>query len=175
MTVEEFERWVDLPENADRLFEYIGGEIAEVPSNPYVSEVAYNIGFAIKLYLRERKMAGHVTGEAGGYMVSGERYAPDVAYLAQEKGPLVAKGYNPIPPDLAVEVMSPSDDPDDLRIKVVNYLRAGTTVWVVNPEKQHIEVYAPDQSPKRVGPEGTLSGGDVLPGFGVAVKDIFGA
>ena len=40
LTVEEFDRWVDLPENADRLFEYIGGEIVEVPSNPYVSEVA---------------------------------------------------------------------------------------------------------------------------------------
>ncbi len=113
-TVEEFDHFVDLPENADKLFEYIGGEIVEVPSNPYSSEISARMSYWITDYALKHK-SGHVTGEGGGYMVSGERYAPDVAYIAksrQEK--LAERGYNPLPPDLAVEVLSPSSRSNSL-------------------------------------------------------------
>jgi Uma2 family endonuclease len=173
-TVEEFDRFVDLPENADKLFELIGGEIVEVPSNPYVSEIASNISFFLKLYLRERGIEGHVTGEAGGYRVFGERYAPDVAFIAKARQPELARqGYNPNPPDLAVEVLSPSYDPERMRIKLVNYLRAGATVWIVNPDKQQVEVYTPGETPVIVNRDGALDGGAVLPGFTLAAKDVF--
>src|SRR5690606_22485094 len=132
-SVEAFDQFVMLPENAEKLFEYIGGEIVEVPSNPYVSAIAMLIGSLILVFVREKKL-GHVTGEAGGYMVAGERYAPDVAFISYVKQPqLVKQGYNPNPPDLAVEVVS-SDRADELhmlRIKVTNYLAVGTVVWVV--------------------------------------------
>lgn len=176
MTVDQFDRFVELPENADKLFEYIGGEVVEVPSNPYVSEIAYNVGFAIKLYLREHGVAGHVTGEAGGYMVSGERYAPDVAFTSKEKqAELATQGYNPNPPDLVVEVDFPStyQSQKGLRTKVVNYLAAGTVVWVVLPETKEVEIYVPGQPRKLVSVDGTLDGGDLLPGFTLPVKEIF--
>ena len=98
-TIDEFEVFTNLPENADKLFELIGGEIFEVPSNPYVSELAMIIGALLLAFVKKHKL-GHVTGEAGGYMVSGERYAPDVAFISYEKQPELAKsGYNPNPPD----------------------------------------------------------------------------
>jgi Uma2 family endonuclease len=173
-TLQEFEQIVDAPENADRLFEYIGGEIVEVPSNPRSSAIAYNIGFFIKLFVREHGIEGHVTGEAGGYMVSGERYAPDVAFISKAKQPRLAeKGYNPAPPDLAVEVMSPTDDPDDTQIKITNYLAAGTVVWLVNPDKMQVQVHTPGKPTDRILPDETLDGGDVLPGFSLELKDIF--
>ena len=111
MTVTEFDEWVNLPEQAEHLYEFIGGEIFEVPSNPYSSEIAGEILFQIKLFLRENKIDGHVTGESGGYEVSGERYAPDVAYIPSTKQAQLPykQGYNPNPPDLAVEVISPTD------------------------------------------------------------------
>jgi Uma2 family endonuclease len=176
ITVEAFDQLVERPENADRLFEYIGGEIVEVPSNPYVSEISYNIGFAIKLYLREHNIAGHVTGEAGGYMVAGERYAPDVAFISEQKQPeLAQRGHNPNPPDLAVEVDFPStyESQRKLMVKVANYLAAETVVWLVYPETKSVEVYAPGQSVKILDVSGSLDGGDVLPGFALAVKDVF--
>jgi Uma2 family endonuclease len=71
-------------------------------------------------------------------------------------------------------VLSPTDDRDKLRIKVVNYLLAGTRVWVVDPEKQMVGDYIPNQSPKTLGLDGTLQGGKTLPGFTLAVKRIFG-
>jgi Uma2 family endonuclease len=176
VTLEEFDEYINRPENADRLFEYIGGEIVEVPSNTYASEIGYNIGFPIKLFLRDNNIAGHVTGEAGGYMVLGERYAPDVAYISSARQPELAKaGHNPIPPELAVEVAFPSTykTQEELRIKVANYLSAGTMVWIVRPETKIIEVYTPGRQVLILGINDTLDGGDVLPGFKLAVRDIF--
>ncbi len=175
VTVEQFEAFARLPENADRLFEFIGGEIVEVPSNPYVSEIAIEIAVHIKLHLREQGIKGHVTGESGGCQVVGERYAPDVAYIASEKQAALPyeQGYNPNPPDLAVEVVSPSESDRRRSIKVANYLAAGTLVWVVYPPAREVEVYQPGEAVKIVSLDGTLDGGAVLPGFTLAVRDIF--
>ncbi len=177
MTVEGFDQFVDQPENADKLLEYVAGEIVEVPSNAYTSKISALVLFFIMLFVREKHIEGHVTGEAGGYMVSGERYAPDVAFISAAKQPVLAKrGYNPAPPDLAVEVDFPSSDISraKLRVKIANYLAAGTVVWVVNVEPDRlIEVYTPGLPVKIVGMDGALDGGDVLPGFTLAVKDIF--
>jgi Uma2 family endonuclease len=173
-TLEDFEAFIQLPENSDRLFEFIGGEIVEVPSNPYSSQLASRISGFLFIYLMQNTIA-HLTGEAGGYWVSGERYAPDVAVLLKSRqAELVKEGYNPNPPDLAVEVVSPTDDERRLRIKVTNYLAAGTTLWVIYPETKEVEVYAPGQPYQVAGVDGTLTAEHILRGFTVAVNDIFG-
>lgn len=176
ISVEEFDTITRLPENADRLFEYIGGEIVEVPSNPFSSAIASTLSFHVKLHLRETNQTGHVTGEAGGYMVSGERYAPDVAYISKARQPeLVKEGYNPNPPDLAVEVVSPTDSPRRLSIKIGNYITAGTLLWVVYPDIREIIVHEPGKPVRVRTIDDTLDGGDVLPGFRLPVRDVFQA
>jgi Uma2 family endonuclease len=177
LTVEEFDQWVELPQNRDKLFEYIGGEVFEVPSNPYASYISGRFQRLIANFVEDNDL-GFVTGEAGGYMVSGERYAPDVAFISKAKQPdLAQRGYNPLPPDLAVEVDFPStyQSQEDLRFKVANYLAAGTLVWIARPETKVVEVYAPGKPLVIVGIDGVLDGGDVLPGFTLAVKDVFKA
>jgi Uma2 family endonuclease len=172
-TRDEFDGFINLPENADKLFEFIGGEIVEVPSNPYSSQISAFIIAALIVYIKGKNL-GHVTGEAGGYMVAGELYAPDVAFISKERQPELAReGYNPNPPDLAVEVVSPTDTDKRLRIKVVNYLAVGTMVWIVYPQLKEVEVYVPGQPVKIVDFDGVLDGGDVLPEFSLAVKEIF--
>lgn len=107
-------------------------------------------------------------------MVSGERYAPDVAFISKSRQPeLVKEGYNPSPPELAVEGLSPTDSESALRIKVVNYLAAGTLVWVVKPETQTVEVYTPGQPVRVLGIENTLDGGEVLRNFKLPMQTIF--
>ena len=72
------------------------------------------------------------------------------------------------PPDLAVEVLSASNTPREMEIKLGEYAKAGVRlVWYVDPERKIVDIY-PKGNPKRkktVGIEGTLDGGDVLPGF----------
>src|SRR5437763_218048 len=111
LTVAEFDRPAELPENTDKRLEFIGGEVVEVVSNNYASEIAARILIDLGVYVRSRNL-GPVTGADGGYMVSGERYIPDVAFISKAKQPEPSHAtYNPKPPDLAVEVVSPSDQP----------------------------------------------------------------
>jgi Uma2 family endonuclease len=173
ITIEEFETFIAQPENAERLFEYIGGEVAEVVSNPRSSHIALRIAYFINAYLMQHNI-GYTTGADGGYIVAGERYIPDVGYISKQRQPQLAeRGYNPNPPELAVEVLSPSNDPDLMRIKVANYLAANTVVWIVRPDVQMVEVYVPGQPVQRKRIDGTLDGGDFLPGFTLAVAEIF--
>jgi Uma2 family endonuclease len=173
LLVEDFDRLVGLPENTDRQLEYIGGRIVEVVSNNLSSKIAGGILGELYLFLK-RNPLGYLTGADGGYMVVGERYIPDVAFISKSKQPAPSReAYNPNPPDLAVEVLSPSNDAGDIRIKVANYVLTGTQVWVVWPDEKQIEVYVPGQPVTVLSIGDSLDGGDVLPGFTLRVNDVF--
>ena len=175
LTVTEFDAFVQLPSNEDKLFEYIGGEIVEVPSNPYSSKIAFEIGRLIANFVADHNL-GHITGEAGGYEVSGERYAPDVAFVSYEtQKELDISGYNSIAPDLAVEVISSGSKSElhRLRIKIGNYLAAGTIVWVINTEDKKIEIHESNQPVVVLNEDDTLTAKGVLDGFSLSIKQIF--
>jgi Uma2 family endonuclease len=162
-----------MAENIDRHLEYIGGEIVEVVSNSDASEIAAIILAQLSNHVYAHKL-GRVTGADGGYKVSGEDYMPDAAFISnarQPKRPKVA--WNPLAPDLAVEVVSPTDRPSLIADKAVNYPLAGTFLWYVFPEDKQVKVYEPGQPAKTLGIGDVLDGAKVLPGFKLAVKDIF--
>lgn len=101
---------------------------------------------------------------------------PDASYLRPERATpdLPDDGYLPIAPDLAVEVLSPSNTRAEMAEKVDAYLAGGTAlVWVVDPVRKLVTVYAPGRTSRILGEGETLDGGDVLPGFSAAVSDIF--
>jgi Uma2 family endonuclease len=173
VTVEEFGQFVMLPENAERLFEYIGGNIVEVVSNSKSSKLGLFIGGKIITFVVEHGL-GRVTGADGGYIVAGERYIPDVGFISLQKQPEEPDvAYNPLAPDLVVEVLSPANAPGNMRVKIGNYLQAGTTVWVVDPDLKQVEIYAPGQKVRIMTVNETLDGENVLPGFKLPIKDIF--
>jgi Uma2 family endonuclease len=172
-TLSEFEQFAALPENAGHRLEFIGGEVHDVVSNSYASEIAAALLAEIRQHVKTHGL-GRVTGADGRYLVSGEPYLPDAAFISKTRQPAVSHAaYNPNAPDLAVEVVSPTDSEKHLRRKLANYLAAGTRVWVVYPDTKEVEDYAPGQPAHIVPVDGTLDGGGVLPGFRLAVKEIF--
>jgi len=175
-TIEEFDAFVMLPENHEHSFEYIGGEIVEVVSNPLSSKIASLVGTYMGVYLLKNDI-GHLTGADGGYIVSGERYIPDVGFISYAKQPELSyvEGYIPNPPDLAVEVLSPGNADDEMAVKIANYLAAGTVVWMLKPPQQQAVVFQPGKPTQTLDINGVLDGGAVLPGFKLALKDIFKA
>ncbi len=98
----------------------------------------------------------------------------DVVFISRERLPHKTRGLLDVPPDLVVEVVSPGDKAEGLFAKVHEYLDAGVRlVWIVYPEARRIVVYRLDGSLDDLGPEATISGEAVIPGFEARVGGLF--
>jgi Uma2 family endonuclease len=100
----------------------------------------------------------------------------DAVFIANASLPirLSTEGYLETIPDLVAEVRSKNDSEPQVRQKVADYLSAGVrVVWVADPESRTVTVHRPGQGPQVLGEEDTLTVEDVIPGFQVAVRDIF--
>jgi Uma2 family endonuclease len=174
VTIGEFDQYILRPENINRNFELIAGEISEkMVSNPRSSSIGALMVGLLTAHVRPRGL-GRVTGADGGYWVGGDRFIPDAAYISKARQPVQpSEAYNPLAPDLAVEVLSPSNDDDEMRIKIASYLAAGTLLWVIDPIKERVEVYQQGQPAHILSADDSLDGGDVLTEFSIPVKDIF--
>ena len=179
-TLDEFEAFIALPENADRRFELIDGEIVEkVPTEEHGVIISI-INGEIYVYLKDNPI-GRVAVEARHKMPEDRRNSriPDLAFTSAERAlPITRKGAVPQMPDLAVEVKSPDDSIGLMRAKAAFYLENGTRmVWLVYPDQRLVEVYRPDvdivllvDNEER---HDVLDGSDVLPGFSIALQSIF--
>jgi Uma2 family endonuclease len=86
----------------------------------------------------------------------------------------IPDGYAKEPPDLAVEIRSPSQSWKELMEKVLEYLNMGVRlVWVVDPKVKRVTVFSQDSEPQTFAAENELDGGDVLPGFRCKVAEFF--
>jgi Uma2 family endonuclease len=123
---------------------------------------------------------GHAFPADIGFILFADRRtmrSPDAAFVLRERLPGVGPDlrlFVPIPPDIAVEVLSPSDRLGDALAKVAMYLQAGVRlVWLADPHRRTVTVFTPDAPPVTLGTEAILDGGDVLPDLRVPVADIF--
>ena len=99
---------------------------------------------------------------------------PDISFWSLERLPELPDGYIPIPPDLAIEVVSPSDHFTRVQAKVREYLNKGVRmVWVIDPEDRSVSVYRALDRVVILTETGVLSGEDVVPGFTCRVADLF--
>ena len=93
---------------------------------------------------------------------------------ALDPGFVLRRTYWPLAPDLAVEVISPSDRLLDLHVKIADYFAAGTRlVWIVEPSTRTVHVYRSPRDLEMIGEDGELTRGDVFPGFRCAVRRVF--
>jgi Uma2 family endonuclease len=148
-----------------------------VPPGFEHGETVLAIGSVLRAWVRERGL-GVVTVESGYVLERGPDtvVGPDVAFVNPERVPSAEQyaKFGPTAPDLAVEVVSPSQSRRYVEEKVAIYLETGTRlVWVVHPLSRTVTAYAPDEEPQTVTADGVLDGGEVLPGFRLPVKDIF--
>jgi Uma2 family endonuclease len=138
------------------------------------AEIATIIGTFV-----EANGLGTVFGTGTGFLV--ERNPDtvlgiDVAFVSYEKlkGIENLDNFLPFAPDLAVEVLSPSNTAREIDEKVALYFAAGSrAVWVFNPKQRTAAVYASPSEARILGEQDTLDGGDVLPGFQLDLSKLF--
>ncbi len=138
------------------------------------------IDWALSKLVREHTLGVVLSGDTGFILARSPDTVrgPDVAFVSRERFESVGDIPTafPGPPDLAVEVLSPSDRPGDVHAKVADYLAAGTLlVWIIDPATLRVTVYPPLLTHRVLGAADTLDGGDVIPGFAVRVEDLLKA
>ena len=160
--------------------ELVEGEIREyVPSAGPHGYVTMNFASPLDRFVRERRLGVVNIGELGYLLARNPDTVrvPDVSFVSREcllGAGLPSTDFWPLAPDLVVEVRSPSESDADVRDKVGDYLRAGVRlVWVAWPPERTITVYAPGRAPVLLREGDVLDGGEVLPGFSVAMREVF--
>ncbi|MEO8612893.1 MAG: Uma2 family endonuclease [Chloroflexota bacterium] len=173
-TIDEYEAFIALPKNAERLFELISGEIVEKVPTQLHGVIAVKTTIRVGGFVEQHNL-GYVASEVRHQMPGDEHNArlPDISFYADTTTPLVDRGAVPRMPDLAIEIKSPDDSMQEMSDKADYYLLNGSKmVWLIYPEKRLIEVRTPDDR-DLLTDQDILDGGDVLPGFRVTVSELF--
>lgn len=146
---------------------FIGGNTYRVLDH-YVNE--HDLGYVMMdglLYLLDNSSSGLKGAQV-----------PDVSFIRKSSIPQDWDMDLPFPgaPDLAIEVVSPHDDPELLQIRIQNYLKFGTEqVWVLYPKSRTLHQYRADQpdTVKIYDIDSTLSAESLFPGLAIKIADLF--
>ena len=177
MTAAEFQALAKVP---GRRYELIRGVLKE-------KAVGTGLAHSINLSFAHFALFPHTAGADNGLLCIGEPcyrvgrnpdtvLCPDMAWIAPGRIPPGTTGYPELTPDLCIEVASPSNARADrlLADKAQMWLDFGAReVWVLNPEDTTVTRYRPGQPPAMLDEDDILDGGELLPGFSIAVWRLF--
>jgi Uma2 family endonuclease len=168
---------VEVHERHDRLCELIDGTLVEKTMGWQEAELAIIIATLLRNYVAVHRL-GKVFGPDGMFRLEpGQVRIPDVAFVSKQRftGRTVSKGaFWELGCDLAVEVISPTNTRREMERKLADYFSAGVQlVWLVYLNPREVVAYASPTKSTTLSDNDVLDGGEVLPGFAVAVADIF--
>jgi Uma2 family endonuclease len=160
-------------------YELVGGRLVEKQTGAFASWLAARIGSMVARY-SERRSLGFTLESQAGYQCFPDDprkvRKPDVSFIRRGRFPddRIPEGHIPVPPDLAVEVVSPNDTAYEVTAKVEEYLTASIPlVWVVYPNARVIHVYRAGGTLERLGETDELTAPDLLPDLRCRVADLF--
>jgi Uma2 family endonuclease len=176
LTAEEFSRLPNPPDGSEQ--ELVRGVIITMPPpKGRHGVVCSRVNRLIANFAEEKKL-GIVTSNDTGVILERDPdtvRGPDIAFWNKDRQPEVPEVYFELPPDLAVEVLSPDTNRRKLREKIKEYLFAGTKlVWVVDPEERSVTICRGPDEGKVLFEAALLDGDEVLPGFRCEVAELFG-
>lgn len=148
------------------------------PAGGRHGRIAMRIGARLDAFVEERQLGAVFAAETGFLLgrAPDTVLAPDAAFVATERLPLDPDddGFYAVVPDIAVEVISPSDRTRYVTDKVMAFLEAGARqVWVADPVRKEITVWTPEPAAHVYRLDDTIEGGSVLPGFQIKLADVF--
>jgi len=166
----------NLPDDSYRHELVAGVIVAEPPPTHWHDRTRRRLERLLESFFEARDL-GEVFGESG-YVLARDPdtvRGPDISFVSRER----LAGFNDKTffsgaPDLAVEILSPSNRPGEMHSKVADYLAAGARLaWVVDPERRSVTTYQSLLAPRRLEAPAILDGGDVLPGLAIPLESIF--
>jgi Uma2 family endonuclease len=175
LTAEEFVR---LPDDGRRV-ELVAGQLVEIPMPPPKHGfICMDLGASLHNHVRMNNL-GRVASNDSWVKTRGGPdtvRGADIAFWSYERLPKgeVPEGIIPSPPDLVIEVRSPSERWTDIFGKMLEYLKAGVRVaCILDPGTETLSVYRPDEIQQILTADDEFTLPDVLPGFQVKVGNLF--
>lgn len=179
LTIEAFWELAQQSEYEHKQLELFEGALVVMSrSSGRNSEIAGTIYFLIRTYLVDHPI-GRLTGADGGYRLADDTLvAPDVGFIQHERTSEEDFSCYPIPPDLAVEVISPSETGPSTHRKARKHLEGGVQGdGHVYPDDQTVDLVTIDESgdiiARTISTDGDINGGTVLPGFAAKISEFF--
>ena len=168
---------VEIHEREGRLYELAEGVLVEKVAGVQESFLAVVVGGHLSTFA-DRHDLGFVLGADGlAHLAPGLVRIPDVAFVSWRRYPTRRVPLLPMldfAPDLAVEVLSPSNTQREMQRKLSDYFGAGvTTVWYVDPVQRQVQVYDGVDRSTLVTQDQVLTGEPVLPGFTLNLRELF--
>ena len=155
-----------------------GNLIFMPPTSSETSEKNSDLIIQIGNWNRQYKL-GKVFDSSGGFKLSNNAVrSPDVSWIPISKWNSLSKEqrrkFAPIDPDFVLELMSPTDNLDDVQNKMKEYMNCGVRLgWLINPDRRQVEIYRQGKNKEILDNPQTLSGEDILPGLIVDLSEIF--
>ena len=168
ITAEEF------LENDFEGYEYVKGELVSMaPPSMEHGEISINVIRHLDSHVHAHQLGRLYTAETT-FQLEDRFVKPDVAFVSTARLPENRRKGSPIPPDLAIEIVSPTDKHYDVTEKALAYLKAGTRlVWVIEPVAKTVMVYRSETDFTLFTSEDTLTGEEVVEGFTCPVAQLF--
>src|SRR5262245_28774765 len=162
------------------IHEVVNGELVMGPKNNWFhGRICTRLSAALHTYASAQRLGAVLDSSTGFWMVNRNCRAPDVSFVP--KGRLVTLGFKPnetrfFPgaPDLAVEVLSDNNTRAEIDERFKDFFASGTQIaWVIDPDRQRVEVCHSLTKRQLVGSGGSLDGEHLLPGFHFPIADLF--
>jgi len=166
-----------LPEDG-YLHEVVNGALVVSPKNNWLhGEICARLIAALKTFADAHRLGAVWDSSTGFWMKNLNCRAPDISFVCKERlrglNRREAKFFQGAP-DLAVEILSPSNSRREVDERLNDYFSSGTQLaWVIDPDRELIEICHSLAQRRLLGPGGSLNGEDLLPGFQYAVADLF--
>jgi Uma2 family endonuclease len=169
---------VKIRDRERRLFELVDGVLVEKVMGYWESVLAIQLAGLLGNFVKRRKL-GTLAGEAGMLRLSpGLVRIPDLSFISRARLAHHRRALAPIlplAPDLAIEVLSEGNTRREMARKVSEYFASGCRlVWLVDPRTRTVAVYTSTAKPIMLTEKQVLTGGDVLPGFRLPLRKLFG-
>ena len=177
MTAEEL---MELPDDGFR-YELINGELEKMPppGHPH-GRIAFRLSVFLGQFILDHGLGEGFAPETGFKLTSNPDtvLAPDFSFVTNKhfREKRDTEGYWPGAPDLAVEVLSPSDRSGKVKQKISRWFSFGTKqVWIVDPKHSTVAVYRSESDITTFSGSDYLEAQDLFPGFRLSLEKIFGS
>lgn len=168
---------VEIHDREDRLYELVDAILLEKTVGTYESYLAGVLVHLIWSYVGENDLGIVLPPDGMLRLAPGLVRIPNVSFISWERLPqrrIPREAIADVAPDLAVEVISKSNTPEEMQRKLSDYFAAGVRqVWYVYPESRQVRVYVSPEQSTVLSEQQTLEGGDLLPGFSLPLQGFF--